>query len=108
VDKKTGEPVGIDSVFTIREKGKVRAAIRLTNRQASGDLELAFRLNWTGPDGKSFYSKQVDLPQGDTTTIINSSISITPDKRQPGKCRLQVFLFDEMIAEKGFELSLAE
>jgi len=104
VDKKTGKPAGIDTVFTIREKGKIRAFIDLTNRQAYGDRELTFRLNWIGPDGKSFYSKQVDLPRGDTTTTINSSISITPDKRQPGKCLFQVYLFDDLIAEKKFEL----
>jgi hypothetical protein len=104
VDKKTGMPAGVDSVFTIREKGKIRAFINLTNRRVYGDRELTFRLNWIGPDGKSFYSKQVDFPRGDTTTTISSSISITPDKRQPGKCQMQVYLFDEMISEKRFEL----
>jgi hypothetical protein len=104
VDKETGERKGVDSVFTIKEKAKVRAFIDLENRYANGDKELNFNLEWIGPDGKSFYSKQVDLPRGDTTTTINSSISITPDKRQPGKCLIQLYLFDELIAEKKFEL----
>jgi hypothetical protein len=103
-DKATGERKGVDTVFTIKDKAKIRAFIDLENRYANGDKELNFNLDWTGPDGKSFFSKQIDLPSGDTTTTINSSISISPDKRLPGKCFLRVYLFDEMISERRFEL----
>jgi hypothetical protein len=103
-DKKTGKRIGVDTVFTIKEKGKIRAFIDLANRHAYGDRELIFLLDWIGPNGRSFYRKQVDLSPGDSSSTITSSISISPDKRQPGKCFLRLYLFNELIAEKKFEL----
>jgi hypothetical protein len=44
----------------------------------------------------------------DTVSTITGSISITPDKRPPGEYLLQVYLFDEVIAEKKFELKSAK
>jgi hypothetical protein len=104
VSKKSGKRIGVDTVFTIKEKGKIHAFIDLANRDAYGDRELNFRLDWIGPDGKSFYGKEVNLSPADSSSTINSSISILPGKRQPGKYLLQVYLFEELIAEKKFEL----
>lgn len=104
IDKETGLPIGSDSVFIIRSNGKVRAFVELENRSDFDNRPLKFHFNWIGQDGKIFYKKQIDLTPGDSSSSINSSISITPDKRQPGKCSLQVYLFNELIAEKKFEL----
>jgi len=104
VDKETGKPIVTEPVFTISKSGKVRAFIELENRKDFGDRLLKFHLDWIGPDKKSFYRKQIELNPGDSTSSVNSSISITPDKRQPGSCSLKVYLFNELIAETDFEL----
>jgi hypothetical protein len=104
VDKKTGKRTGVDSVFTIKEKEKIHAFIDLAIRHVYGDRELIFLLDWIGPNGRSFYRKQVDLYPGDSSLTINSSISISPDKRQPGEYIFRIYLYNELIAEKKFEL----
>ena len=102
--KNPGKRIGEDTVFVIRKKRNVRAAVEIANRFAFAEHELKLRLNWYGPDGKVIYRKQFVLPPGDNTSILYSSISISPAKRQAGKYTLRVFLFQKMIGKKGFEL----
>jgi len=104
IDKETGELKGVDSVFEIKKKGILRAQVSLKNLSLYIDEELPFRLEWFGPDGESFYSKKSEIKPTDSLSVINGSISITPDKRQPGEYFLRVYLFDDLIAEKRFEL----
>lgn len=104
IDKETGTPVDENTVFTIGENENVRAVVEFANRNAFKNLELKFRFDWIGPDGKSFYKKQTELSPDDPATTINSSVSISPGKRQPGNYSLRVFLFDKLVAEKTFEL----
>jgi len=104
LDKKTGKRIGIDSTFTIKEKGKVRAYYDLVNHSELCDRELLFRFNWIGPNDSSFYNKLVDISPFDSTSIIGSSISISPGKREPGNSTLQLYLFNELIATNKFEL----
>lgn len=102
--KKTGKLIGEGDIFKIKEKAKVRALIELENRFAYGNQELVFRYDWLGPDGESFYGKQIDFFPNDSTSIIKSSISIPPGKREPGKYCFRLYLYDELIAEKEFKL----
>jgi hypothetical protein len=104
LDKETAEMKGIDTVFEIKKKGILRAQISLADLQIYKDDELPFRLEWIGPDGESFYSKKVEVSPADTLSSITGSISITPDKRGPGEYFLRVYLFDEIVGEKKFEL----
>ena len=104
IDKETGEMKGIDTAYEIKKKGILKAQVGLTNLNVYKDVELPFRMEWIGPDGRSFFSKKVNILQADTLSSITGSISITPDKREPGECFLRVYLFDELIAEKKFEL----
>lgn len=104
IDKESGEMKGIDTVFEIRKKGLLRAQISLMNLEVYKDDELPFRLEWISPDGKDFYSKKIDFLKSDSISAINSSISITPDKREAGEYSLRVFLFDEIIGEQKFVL----
>jgi len=76
----------------------------LENHFAYGDRELMFHLDWIGDNGKSFYRKQIDISPDDSSSTINTSISIPPDRRQPGNYILRIYLFRELIAEKKFEL----
>ena len=102
--KKTGKLIGEGTSFKIKDNENVRASIDLENRFVYGRHELSFMLDWIGPDGKSFYQKQIDLYPNDSTTSFNSAISISPGKREAGKYSLRLYLFDELVSEKEFEL----
>ena len=104
--KKSGKLIGEGTTFTIKEKAKVRALIELENRFVYGRQELRFQLEWIGPDSKSFYEKDIILEPQDSTFIINSYISIPPEKREPGEYALRVSLFDILLQEKKFLLVL--
>jgi hypothetical protein len=65
---------------------------------------LAFKLSWFGPDGQSFYSKNFMIDPGEKTPLISSSISIPPEKREPGTYCIQLELFGEIISRKSFAL----
>jgi len=103
-DKTTGERIGVDTVFSIAKKGRIQAFVDLENRLAYADKTLKFTLEWFGPDGKSFYRKQAELLPGDTTTSINSSISVSSETRQPGIYAFEIYLADKLISSKKFEL----
>ena len=96
--------IGTGTVFTIKEKAKVRALINLENRDDYLNNELKFKVEWIGPDSNSFYSKMIDLSPGDSSSTIKSSISNIPTKRQPGNYMLRVYLYKTLLAEKKFEL----
>lgn len=102
--KKTGKLIGEGTSFKIKNKAKVRALIEIENRFAYGKQELVFSYDWIGPDGKSFYGKRLDFYPNDSTSTIKSSISIPPDKRDPGKYSFRLYIYDDLIAEKEFEL----
>jgi hypothetical protein len=104
IGKKTGKKIGAGTVFTIKEKAKVRASIELKNRYEYLDKELKFGLEWIGPDSNSFYSKTINLQPGDSSSTLKSSISITPKKRQPGTYILRVYIYKTLLAEKKFVL----
>ena len=102
--KKTGKRIGEGKAFKRKKKAHVRADIHIENRFAYGHRELLLHLHWIGPDNNIFYRKKIDFPAGDSTTNIRSSVSIAPDKRKPGKYRLEVYLFKELIGKTEFEL----
>jgi hypothetical protein len=104
IDKKTGELQNEDTVFKISEKGKLFATAEFKQPIKIKGKEIKFKLDWIGPDGISFFQKQVELVSSDSTAAISGSISISPEKRQPGNYILRVYFFKEVIAEKKFEL----
>jgi len=104
IDKKTGERMGVGTVFTIAEKEKVRALVDIEKQSISEDQTMSFRVDWIGPNGKSVYKKQIDLNPGDSSSTINSSISISPDNRKPGKYIFRIYLLNDLIGEKKFEV----
>lgn len=104
IDKETGIIKGVDTVFEIKKKGILRVKIDLSGTGIYKDEELPFRMEWYSPDGKSFYDKKVMVSPSDTTASFTGSISITPDKREPGEYALKVYLFDEIVGEKEFTL----
>ncbi|MCF8373066.1 MAG: hypothetical protein K9H64_15710 [Bacteroidales bacterium] len=103
-DFRSGDLLGVGQNFSIMVDGDVRANVDLKNRFAQGNTELMFHLDWIGPDRKSFYQKRVDLLPNDTASTLNSSITTSPEIREPGEYSLRVYYFRELIAEKKFEL----
>lgn len=104
IDKKTGEKKGEGDEFVIGEKQKVVVLVEVENNSTGGDKEMKFRVEWIGPNGKDFYEKEESFAPDDPSPSIISSISITPDKRKPGKYGVRVFLDKKLIAEKKFLL----
>ena len=104
LNKVDGGQIGAGTVFSIMENAKVYAVVDLENHFNLIDRDLMFHLDWIGPNGRSFYRKQINLSPGDTATVINSSVSISPEKRQAGEYSFRVYYFRELIAEKKFEL----
>jgi hypothetical protein len=104
INKKTGERKDVNTVFIIGEKEKVYAFVELEKQDFSKDQTLKFRVDWIGPNGKSFYKKQIDLQPDDSSFTLNSSISISPETRKPGKYIFRIYLVNDLVAEKEFEL----
>lgn len=102
--KKSGKLVGEGNVFTIKQKRNIRAKINIDNIIFSDSNPLLFHMDWINPDGESFYNKQVDLIADSDNAIIESSISISPQIREPGNYKLLLYYFRELIAEKNFKI----
>ena len=105
VSRKTGEPIGTGTMFSIKDKAKLYAVVELKNRELNSKKDLMFHLDWIEPGGNSFYKKRIDILSDNSAGTITSSISISPEKRQPGNYLLRFYLFRELIAEKKFLLT---
>ena len=104
ISRKTGEPIGAGTIFSIKDKAKVYAMVDLKNREFHTSKDLMFHIDWIEPNGSSLYKRRIDMLPGDSSSTITSSISTSPDKRQPGNYLFRVYLFRELIAEKKFVL----
>jgi hypothetical protein len=105
LSKKTGKPIGVDSIFVIGEKANIKAVVNIEKSQVKADEQMKFYFEWIGPDNKTFYKKKIEYSTGDSTFTITNSISISPEKRQPGTYTLQVIFRKKIIAEQKFELT---
>ncbi len=105
-DKKTGKLQGIDTIFFLGDENNVRAKYNLPHLDRIGNRELLFYFDWIGPDNSSFYKKEIEMTFDNADESIGSSISISPDKRDTGNYVSQLYLFDELIAEKKFRVTL--
>lgn len=101
-NRKSGERFGIDTVFSISETKWLRAFVDIRQLKSVPPGAEKFRLGWAGPDDEVFFSKELNIPYGDSETVLYSSIKATPGKREPGTYALNVFLDGEWIAEKTF------
>ncbi len=104
IDKESGMPVMVDSAFRIRKKGRIHATVNIDNLPTDDDVEFKFRVEWFEVDTSSFFKKRVSFIPDAKSSVIFSSISITPEKREAGNYSVRVFLFDELLAEKKFRL----
>jgi len=104
VSKRTGRRRGVGQDFTMKRKAKGRALVDLENTTTQDHATLPFHLVWLRPDGKRIYKKHFEHAPGDSITLLQSSLSIPPEKRDPGTYSLRVYLFRELIAEKFFRV----
>jgi len=104
ISKKTGKPIGEGTIFTIKDKANVKAIVSFNKQDIKTDEQMKFYFNWIGTDGKSFYKKRLVYTTSNPSFTISNSISITPEKRQPGTYTLQVVFHKKIIAEQKFEL----
>jgi hypothetical protein len=104
VSRKSGRLLDVGRVFTIQEHAWVRAFVDLQIPSELGSQPQMFHLVWIDPEGSAIFKKRVDVRAADASEPIQTSISIGPDKREPGVYALQVYHFRERIAEKTFEL----
>ena len=104
IDKKTGKRIGEGTAFTIMEKTRAHAIADIPNLSLKEGKGLMFHFNWIGPNGKSFFKKQIDIFPNDSSSSISSTISIKPGTRQAGDYKIQLYFFRELIAEKKFTL----
>lgn len=107
VDKITGERIGIDTVFTIGDKEKIRAFADITDPGKRGSGEMAFLFDWTDTAGKSLYRKEITISSLDSASLLSSAISISPENRQPGIYQIKFYLAEDVIAEQRFEIKAA-
>ncbi|MCK7520722.1 MAG: hypothetical protein MZV64_24990 [Ignavibacteriales bacterium] len=77
------------TTFTIKDKAKVKAVVSIEKQDIKTNEQMKFYFEWIGPDGKSFYKKRVVYTTSNPFFTISNSISITPEKRQPGNYTLQ-------------------
>jgi len=104
VSRKTGKRTGTNHIFALSENADVFAVVDLRNCDFNNQNSLLFHVDWIDPNGNSFFQKRIDLTPADSSTVLHSSISLNPDKREPGRYLFRVYLFRELIAEKYFTL----
>lgn len=102
--RKTGKLIGVDSVFSRKEKRKVRALVKLIDHPDDILRERRYRLEWIGPGGKSIFKKRIDLQANDSSSLLSSSFSIGPEKRIAGNYVLRLYLFDKLLVDSPFIL----
>ena len=104
ISKKSGKIIGEGTSFEIKKKNKVLALVKLKNLVLAEDKKLRVYFEWIGPNNSSFFRKRVDLVIKDSTETLESSISISPKKREPGIYSLRIYLSKNLLAKKKFEL----
>lgn len=102
--KKTGKRLGVTNTFEVGKDEKVYAFADLQNQYARGNRTLHFHMVWLDPEDETIYKKQVAYQPSDSLTTLSSTLSLPVGKRAPGAYMFRLYLFRELIAEKGFIL----
>ena len=98
--------VGIGKDFIMTDKNKVKVAVEINNCFVFGKKEpLHFKLVWIDTNNKPFYTKRLTFTPKTKSKTLRSSISIAPSKkRKPGKYKIQLYLFNQLVSESDFFL----
>jgi hypothetical protein len=106
VGKESGTLYGVSDVFTLRDEAKVYGVIDLTNVRPGEELVL--HVLWLTPDGRDAFLKRVVVKPDGPEARVETSLSLSPRRRDPGAYRLKVYLFRMLLAEKPVEFVPAE
>lgn len=104
INKKTNKCLDVSDKFVLKDKAKVYAVVTVSGGKEKRDKSSKVKIEWFGPDHKSFYKKIFDYNAADDSSLILSSISISPDKRKPGEYICKVFYNSSLLSEKKFNL----
>jgi len=104
ISKKTGKPIGVDTIFTMGDKAKVKAIVNFEKAEIKTNEQMKFYFNWIGPDGKIFYKKRIVYTTSNPIFSLSNSISISPEKRIQGNYKIQIVYKKKIIAERKFVL----
>lgn len=95
---------GSGTRFFLRDNARVFAFVDIMNPAARGtERPLHFHLVWTNPNGIAVFTRDVPVDPTGEDPVIRSSFTLDPDRRQPGRYSLQVYLHRELIARKFFD-----
>ncbi len=104
LNKSTNLLESVDSVFAIRRKSNVQSLITLSNLPVWDDETLTFSIEWVNPEGKTFFKKKFSVEPKAETIHLNSSVSVSPEKREPGQYQLILYHGRKQLASKRFSL----
>lgn len=107
MDKKIGRRMGEGYQFTQMVDSRIQADLELQGYGPGAGKEWLIHFDWSGPDGKTFYLKRMEIPQSDSLLRVNSSISLSPIVRDTGEYCLVIYLFRERVLEKRFRVMAA-
>ncbi len=105
-DKRMSIDTG--DVFYLKNKGRIYASVDLVNRNLFPKTEIESELTWSDPHDSVFYTKQIVLTQYDSIPVLNSSVSIDPKYRKPGKYKLKVYIYGNLVGGRSFLLKSPE
>lgn len=95
---------GAGTRFFLRDGARVFAFADVLNPAARGtERSLPFHLAWVNPNGLAVFTRDGSVDPTDEDPVLRSSFTLDPDRRQPGRYSLQVYLHRELIARKFFE-----
>ncbi len=104
-DKKNKRKTEFRNTYNVGEKAAVNACIRLTDKEHRIKTGVwLVELKWMNNQGKSFYTKKYKLQPNGNSVYLTGKISLSPEKRTPGEYSLQVLMFHETVASKGFRI----
>ena len=103
--KKTNKAYGISDSFTIKDDAKVHAVLSIVDTRVNPEKHNEIKMEWVGPDKKSFYSKKFNFKSKNISTVLSNSISLS-GKRKPGIYNCRIYYNTTLICEKEFRLDL--
>jgi hypothetical protein len=101
VGKSSGTLYGVADSFPLKEEDRVTGVVDLTDCRP-GEM-LVFHILWLRPDGRGAFLKRVEIVPDGPEARIESSLSLSPKRRDPGTYHLKVYLFRMLLAEKPVE-----
>lgn len=103
-DKKRNQKDDNGNIFQIKNKAKLTANIKFLNTNFYKRKEIKGDIYWCLANDSSFFRKKINFSQYDSISEIKSTISVNNESRQPGKYKVKVYLYGNLVSEKPFEL----